>query len=183
MPPPEPKNPANWSPAEIQIECVKAREDFRQRRLVGPRVDYEAEFDALKSAVAFVVAKLPDILDGPDPSNVLAGIRADSNKFIALRYLMAPPVSEDDLDTLLNVRLSATLLRTNTALSKKFAALIGDGLDTKRFHWREYDTKPTNSAVRAAELATTVAAAIQRAQTKGVGNYKGTKFHSLSLRT
>ena len=104
MPPPEPKNLANWSPAEIQIECVKAREDFRQRRLVGPRVDYEAEFDALKSAVAFVVAKLPDILDGPDPSNVLAGIRADSNKFIALRYLMAPPVSEGDLDTLLNVR-------------------------------------------------------------------------------
>ncbi len=172
MPPPEPKSPANWTYAEIEAECASAREDFRQRRLVDPRVDYEAEFDAFKAAVAFVIQHLPEILSEAVPSALLADIRADTHKFIALRYLMAPPVSEDDLDTLLDARLSSKLLRTNPAVAKKFVTLIRLGLDTRRFPWLQRGTQPSSAAVKAAELATTVAAAIQRAQTKRRGDEK-----------
>ena len=172
MPPPEPKNPTHWTPAEIEIECANAREEFRQRRLVDPRVEYETEFDSLKTAVAFVIRCLPEILGGDNPSELLAGIRADTRKFIALRYLMAPPVSEDDLDTLLDVKLSSKLLRTNPEVSTRFAALIRAGLDTRRFPWLQRGTKPSSTAINAAELATTVAAAIQRAQTKRRGDEK-----------
>lgn len=172
MPPPEPKNPANWTSAEIETECANAREDFRQRRLVDPRVDYETEFDSFKTAVAFVIRCLPEILGADNPSDLLAEIRTDTHKFIALRYLLAPPVSEDDLDTLLDVKLSAKLLRTNPEVSKRFAALIKLGLDTRRFPWLQHGTRPSSTAIKAAELATSVAVAIQRAQTKRRGDEK-----------
>ena len=48
MPSPEPRKPANWSPAEIEIECARARGDFRLRRLDAPKIDYENEINSRK---------------------------------------------------------------------------------------------------------------------------------------
>ena len=166
MPAPTSKHPANWSEEEIRSDCVKAREDFRARRMSDPKADYEAEFDGAKKSVEFVISKLPDILREPAPTKLLGDIVSDQKRFIALRYLLAPPISEDDLDTLLDAKLSAKALNADAALAERFAALLRAGIDAKRFPWLSSGAKPAASAVKAAELATTVAAAIQRVQTK-----------------
>ncbi len=170
MPPPEPRKPANWSPAEIEFECARARADFRLRRLDAPKIDYENEFDAIKGAVEFVIAKLPELTRTAPSPELLAAICANPAKFTALRYLLAPPISEDDLDTLLDTKVSPTAIRKSATLAADLSALIKTGLDTKRFPWLKSDAKPAASAVKAANLATTVAAAIQRVQTRRRGD-------------
>jgi len=172
MPPPEPRLSANWSPAEIEIECAKAREDFRLRRLDTPKIDYENEFNAIQSAVEFVVAKLPELLGPTPPADLLASICADPAKYTALRYLLAPPVSEDDLETLLDAKVSPTAVKKSSKLAVDLADLIRIGIDVKRFPWLKSGAKPSASAIKAAKLATTVAAAIQRVQTKRRGDEK-----------
>lgn len=172
MPPPEPKKPANWSAEEIAAECLKAREDFRSRRISYPKADYEAAFDSAKGAVEFVIGKLPQLMGVADTPKLLEEICGDPARFTALRYLMAPPISEDDLDTLLDAKLSPAAIRKSPELARKLSALIKAGIDFKRFHWLKNDAKPAAAAVKAAELATTVAAAIQRVQTKRRGDEK-----------
>ena len=166
MPVPRPDHSAGWTEAEITEDCATAREAFRARRMSDPKADYEAEFNGAKKAVEFVIGKLPDILRKPAPTKLLGEIVADEKRFIALRYLLAPPISEDDLDTLLDTKLSVKALKSDVDLAERFAELIRTGVDAKRFPWLSSGAKPVASAIKAAELATTVAAAIQRVQTK-----------------
>ena len=51
----------------------------------------------------------------------------------ALRYLAAPPVSDDDLKTLAETKLSASALRSTPENAHRIAALVFHLLDPHRF--------------------------------------------------
>ncbi len=167
-----PKLAKEWTSAEIEADCVKAKADFRVRRTAGPLDDYLREFPSAKSAADNIVANLSRILAIPADQKLLASIVADQANFTALRYLAAPPISEDDLDTLLGSSLSATALRANATLADELVGLLKLSLDPKRFPWIATGKPPTATQLSAAKLASAVAAAIARVQTKRRGDEK-----------
>ena len=141
--------------------------------MAGPLNDYLSEFPSAKRAADDIVANLLHILATPADQELLANIVGDRAKFTALRYLVAPPISEDDLDTLLGSSLSATALRKDPVLANELVNLLTTSLDPKRFPWIVSGKPPTAVELGAAKLASAVAAAISRTQTKRRGDEKG----------
>lgn len=167
-----PKPAKEWTSAEIQADCARAKADFRTRRTAGPLNDYLLEFPTAKAAADNIVANLTRILATPADQSLLAKIVANPSKFTALRYLAAPPISEDDLDTLLGSSLSAKALRENAVLANELVSLLTASLDPKRFAWIAAGKRPTATELGAAKLASAVAAAIARVQTRRRGDEK-----------
>ena len=167
-----PKHAKEWTSAEVEADCVKAKADFRARRTAGPLNDYLAEFPSAQAAADNIVANLSRILAIPADQSLLASIVSDQPSFTALRYLAAPPISEDDLDTLLGSSLSARSLRANAALANELVGLLTLSLDPKRFPWIATGKRPTATQLGAAKLASAVAATIARVQTKRRGDEK-----------
>ena len=167
-----PKPAREWTSAEIQADCAHAKADFRVRRTAGPLNDYLLEFPTAKASADNIVGKLTHILATPADQSLLARIVADPAKFTALRYLAAPPISEDDLDTLLGSSLSATALQKDARLANELVSLLSASLDPKRFPWIAAGKRPTTTELGAAKLASAVAAAIARVQTRRRGDEK-----------
>lgn len=167
-----PRHAKEWTSAEIAADCAKAKADFRTRRTAGPLNDYLLEFPSTQAAADNIVANLARILATPADQDLLAKIVANPASFTALRYLAAPPISEDDLDTLLGSSLSATALRANAMLANELVSLLKLSLDPKRFPWIATGKRPTATQLGAAKLASAVAAAIARVQTKRRGDEK-----------
>ncbi len=167
-----PKPAREWTSAEIAEDCGKAKADFRARRRTGPLNDYLSEFPTAEKAADDVVANLSRILATPADQALLADIVANQAKFTALRYLVAPPISEDDLNTLLGSSLSATALRRSPELANELVNLLTLSLDPMRFPWIATGKLPTAPELGAAKLASAVAAAIARVQTKRRGDEK-----------
>lgn len=84
----------------------------------------------------------------------------------ALRYVAAPPISEDDLETL----AGDSLTPARVASDREFATAIRDVLravlDPKRFPWIGEGRNPTSAERNAAVLASTSLASAQEVQTK-----------------
>lgn len=159
-----------WTLEEIEADCSEAQGLFRLRRMGEPLEEYLAQFTASETAAEHVIDNLAEILQIPPNQELLAEIVANQSWLTALRYLTAPPVSEDDLDTLLTKKLSATALRRDEALARALVEVLKQTIDPKRFPWisREEgvpDQVATKEQLSAAKLATAVAATIQRVQT------------------
>ena len=150
-----------WTLDEIKADCVQAEQDFRLRRTSEPLEDYLAEFDTAKAAADAVIDQLPEILRHPTNQDLLARVVSDRDLGMALRYLAAPPISEDDLDTLLTVRVTGRALRADASLAEGLVNLIRETIDPMRFPWIRHDAEPTHAQLTAAKLASAVAATIQ----------------------
>lgn len=161
-----------WSIAEINADCIQAEQAFRLRRTSEPLEDYLAEFDTAKAAADDVIDRLPEILAEPANRDLLGKLTADRDLSTALRYLAAPPISEDDLDTLLSTKVTARAIRADPALAQGLVDLIRQTIDPKRFPWIRERVAPTKTQLNAAKLASAVAATIQRVQTKRRGDEK-----------
>ena len=126
---------------------------------------YLAEFAALETANSRLVATLARLLSEPVDPELVASLIRDKDLFTALRYLGAPPISEDDLETLIEDRLAWTVIRGDPKRADRIRDVIARILDPKRFPWVRDGRKPTKQEMRAAILASSVVAAAQRVQT------------------
>lgn len=117
-------------------------------------------------AVAGITMDLFDSLPAEDDSGADAQAGADAEllssivshklQFQALRALAAPPISEDDLDTLLDARVNKTAVRRNQALADDIGRLLLSALDPHRFPWVLQDRPPTEVERHTAIMATAV---------------------------
>lgn len=155
-----------WTIEEIQADCAEARRLFRVRRTEKPLEEYLAEYTSAKAAADELIGSLPRLLARPADSEFVAQLCSNQASFMALRYIAAPPISEDDLDTLLDARLSPTAIRNSPSLADALIALLRDTLDPRRFQWIVDGRSPSAEEVRTASVATAVATTIQRVQTK-----------------
>lgn len=97
----------------------------------------------------------PEETGGAD-AELLSGIVGHKLQFQALRALAAPPISEDDLDTLLDARVNKTAVRRHQALADEIGRLLLAALDPHRFPWVLQGREPTESERRTAIMATAV---------------------------
>lgn len=160
-----PKHARRWTIEEIAKDARRATEIFRERRLGEPKERYLKAFELLEAANRTLMGSLARLKERPVDAGWVAKLIADENLRIALRYLGAPPISEDDLKTLTGDSLAPTLIRNNPARAAQICDVILKILDPKRFPW-VYEGRPAKREELArALLASTVVAAAQRVQT------------------
>ncbi len=155
-----------WSAAQIAADAQISRDDFRQRRMGEPLQKYLEAFTRLEIANRRIIGGLAALLADPVDSVALAAVMKDKDLLTALRYIGAPPVSEDDLETL----SGDTLTSARVLASPEFAVAVRDVLrailDPKRFPWIAARRAPSTRERDAAILASTVLASSQEVQTK-----------------
>jgi hypothetical protein len=160
-----PNGARKWTPQEIVADVATARDLFRQRRLGEPMQRYLEAFDALDRANRKLTPKLADLFADPVDADLVASFVRDDDLLTALRYLAAPPISQDDLETLSGEKLSWTRIRSAPEKAKAVRDIIVAILDPKRYPWTKERRKPTKAELEKAVLAATVAASSQRVQT------------------
>lgn len=152
--------PTLETPEQIQDDCRQARAEFRSRRLLDPLKDYNGVYPEATDAAALVIDSLDRVLATPAHAVVnaelLASIVGHKLQFQALRALAAPPISEDDLDTLLDASVNKTAVRKNQALADEIGRLLYAALDPKRFPWVQEGREPTDAERQTAIMATAV---------------------------
>jgi len=161
-----PKGTRKWTSKEITNDCIKAKEDFRRRRLDEPKVNYLRSFREFEKATASTINKFNALFSRSIKPSVLAASIKDRHLFDALRYIGAPPISKDDLKTLSESKLSWTKIEKNRDEAKRILKIIRRTIDPKRFPWIVKRRKPKRNEKKAAILATTVVVAVQRIQTQ-----------------
>lgn len=172
---PNSKEPKVWSTDELATEAQKALEEFVDRRLKEPGGKYATQVRARRKAII----RLFKILSGVDPTKpnpeVVRSIVLNEDLFAALRYVAAPPVSEDDLGVLVTrkiVPLSKTAIRESDELTLKVLALLCRLADPFRFPWVAAKRTPSPRELRAAVQMTTILHASQALQTERRGHGK-----------
>ena len=84
----------------------------------------------------------------------------------AFRYLAAPPISFDDLKTLINApRLSPSALEKDPRLKRAVVDTVRSVLDSRRFPWVEAKRNPTEAERHAAIVASAALLASSRVAT------------------
>lgn len=161
-----PKGARKWTTAEIRKDVARARSLFRERRVGEPREKYLEAFQVIERANRTLTPQLTRIFSDPLDTDLLVSIVKDRELLSAFRYLAAPPVSEDDLETLSGARLAWTQIKASGAKAKAVRDVIAAILDTKRFAWLRERRNPTKHEIEAAILASSVVASAQRVQTE-----------------
>ena len=162
---PFPRLARKWTLEEITADAAIARDNFRRRRFGEPMDQYLKAYEALERANIDLVSQLPKIFQDPVDAVFVSELIRDEDMRTALRYLGAPPISEDDLKTMIGSSLAWTLIRRDPQRATAIRDVIAQILDPKRFPWVATGRLPTRDEEQAAILASTVAAAGQRVQT------------------
>ena len=168
-----PRHARYWQAADVSADVVAARDEFRSRRLGEPLARYLAAFDAARSAHAELIVGLEGAL-ALDAAGValLARLWGTDEGRTAYRYLAAPPISEDDLETLAEAKLAARSARPGDPALGRLADVMRTTLDPRRFPWVAQARPPTQAELAAAILASTTLAATQRVHTLRRGDEK-----------
>ncbi len=157
------KSPPIWTENELDHERVRALEHFRQVRLTEPLELYLELFDEYQGVVEEVLEQTVDLGRLRDEAVDLLG---DERKLEVIRYLSGPPVSEDDLKTLIRAQsLAASRFESDPALLDRLVTFIQDWHDRRRFPWLNESWEPSEHDRNAAILATTALIAMRRIET------------------
>lgn len=171
--PPSRALPELASLERIQDDCREARAEFRSRRLLDPLKDYNSVYPEAVEAATRVIDALDRLLVGPGigragqtmdlfgevhgaDAELLSAIVGHKLQCQALRALAAPPISEDDLDTLLDARVNKTAVRKHQVLADEIGRLLLAALDPHRFPWVLQRRAPTESERHTAIMSTAV---------------------------
>ena len=129
-------------------------EIFRDERLSEAREDYSSHFNEAQSAVEDLLELSTDLATLTQTGGSAV---ADAGYLEALRYLAAPPVSFDDLETLSGV--------AGRDFENQWPIVVGTILalvDTHRFPWVVDGREPTEAERRAAVVSTAAQIAARR---------------------
>jgi hypothetical protein len=151
-----------WTAEELQQESLRSIEVFRKRRIEEPLEEYLEAFDEYQSIVEDLLESTVDLSKLDDQ---LIQVVTDPNLLEALRYMVGPPISQDDLKTVAEAVLTPSRLRANHAMAKNIAQVVLNGLDRRRFPWVMDGRDPTEAERSAAVLASAALMATSRVQT------------------
>lgn len=159
--------------AEIEDDVAIGKADFRARRLGEPLQRYLDAFDAAHPVLAPLIDSL-DVALSPEPLSheLLRDLWRSEEGKTAFRYLGAPPISADDLETLANATLGPRALDGDAAAARRLLDVMRVIADPRRFPWLARARPPRAQELHAAKLASTVLVASQRVQTLRRGDEK-----------
>lgn len=155
--------PPRWPNTRLDTDRAKATEIFREERLTEPLEAYLDVFESYRDAFDELLETTVDLTQLAD--NAIE-VLTDGALLEAVRYLAAPPISEDDLVTLAEApSLAAKVIKADPKLAKRIIATVLDGLDRRRFPWVTENREATEQERASAVLASTALLATQRVNT------------------
>ena len=158
--------PIRWTVQQLGEDAARGRDRFRAERLEESLELYTGFFDAFVPIFDRLLDQIEQLVEHePDP-DVLAEVMADDDTKMAFRYLTAPPISEDDLMTLADAKLSPTALRREPDSARRVRDTVLHILDPKRFPWIAQGRGPRDAERMIATVASATLAATQKVQTK-----------------
>jgi hypothetical protein len=159
-------SPIRWSAEQLTADALLARNLFRRERLEEPLENWKRSFEehvkefrslleehGLAALANFSAQKITEIFNAR-----LEG---------ALRYLAGPPISEDDLQVLVEAAspVNATLLSRNPEVANRVVEILIRTVDPKRFPWIAEHREPNESEKDAAILASAALLTAQKIAT------------------
>lgn len=156
------QQPPVWTEKELTTDLEISIEKFRKSRLEEP---LEAYLEAMDDARGDVEELLESTVDLAELSERAKEILVNAKHLRALRYLSGPPVSSDDLKTLVGSKVSAAAVAKDPKLPALVVSILRDGFDRNRFPWLAEEREPTESEKYAAILATAALMASQETTT------------------
>jgi hypothetical protein len=153
--------PRRWTRDELRAERDRAEELFRdERRNEGPRA-FEERYRLAEPAVRAALEATGDLLN-------LSGelFIADPGAWQVLRYFCAPPISEEDLWTLVGRKFKSVPASAANATAEALRGV----LDSIRFPWLKTRRTPTEAEREAAVLATSGLVAYEKLRTARRGS-------------
>ena len=152
---------------------MASRTEFRRRRLGEPLQRYLDAFDATDAVLGPLLGRLNELFgDDASAKEILSELWRSDEGRTAFRYLGAPPISNDDLQTLSEAKLGTRALEGDGAAAARLLDVMKVIADPRRFPWLASGRQPTSAEVQAARLATAVLMASQRVQTLRRGDEK-----------
>lgn len=149
--PTSPVQPPHWSDEQLTAELTKAIDAFREVRMQEPLEDFLQIADNYTSVIEDLIE---DSIDLTALEERALGYITDPAKFIVLRYLVSPPISEDDLETLVRSKFSGKALSSDPAAVHRIVDTILLGLDRNRFPWVHEQRESTDEERRFAAMST-----------------------------
>ncbi len=159
-----------WNSQQLDADRMLAIEMFRKERLEEPTEEFSERFAQAQAVMEDLLEATVDLTDvSPHALSILTG-RASHDAF---RYIAGPPISIDDLKTLVDTNsISRKTLVGNPGLLQRLIETVFAGLDRGRFPWiierREPDPAERSAAILASAtlLATQGVATNRRTQGK-----------------
>ena len=164
-------DPPRWTTAEFDEQRELAREIFRSQRLNESQGIYSDTF-------AQCLEYVNDLLDKTDHLSRLQArsgtsafdpelldVLASPDLLEALRYVVGPPVSADDLAELADTTLASGVLLSDPDASGRVVSTIVQGLDPMRFPWIGQGRQADDQERTAAAIATASLMATRRVET------------------
>ena len=164
--------PPHWSSVQLRADAAFAREVFRTERLSEPLELYTQFFDTFLPIFDDLIDQFEQLAGAEFDPGILASVMADPDTKMAFRYLAGPPISEDDLMTLANAKLSPTALRSDPAAAESVRDTVLHILDPNRFPWVAEGRVPRDTERTIATVASATLAAAQKIQTQRRGDAK-----------
>lgn len=150
--------PPRWTEDELRASCELEAASFRAvRNREGPVAFREAFDDALLEVTA-ALSKTRNLRDLPGGAVFVS----EPDRLEAFRYFCGPPISEEDLWTMVG---GSKFKRVPASLSADVAEALAASLDPVRFPWIALDRDPTQQEYDRAEFATAILMAARKVST------------------
>jgi hypothetical protein len=166
------QQPRQWTADELSADATAAAAAFRRQRLDEPLELYSRFFEAFCPVFRSLVERLPALRAG---EGLLSQLLAEDDGRTAFRYLGAPPISEDDLKTLAESRLSPAKLCRDADEARRVRETVLHIIDPHRFPWVREDRSPVGDEVERAVIASAALVATKKVETSRRTNAKKTQ--------
>lgn len=160
-----------WTSEEFDEQRELARQIFRSQRLNESQGVYSETFAQCLQYINELLDKTDDLSRLQPRQSVssihpgLLEVLGNPELLEALRYVVGPPISADDLAELADTSLAASVLRDDSDASVRVVATIAQGLDPKRFPWVGKGRGADDNERTAAAIATAALMATRRVET------------------
>lgn len=155
--------PIVWTDEQLDEQRLVAIELFRSRRIEEPLEQYLANFDESQGTVEEL---LESTIDLSDLNSRLVEVLTAPKLLEAFRYLVGPPISDDDLQVVAEAALSRQRLMNDPEMVARIRQVVLSGLDRRRFPWVIEGREPTEAERQAAVIASAALIATRRLETR-----------------
>lgn len=156
------QQPVVWTREQLADALRSAKAHFRDERLAEPHEQYLDRYDKAHAAVERIFDITDDLTDLHSQPGV---VLADPELVDAARYLASPPISRDDLETIADYSMAATLVAREHKRALALVDVIASGLDERRFPWIKEQRAPDTGERKAAIMATAAMLAFRQVET------------------
>lgn len=151
-----------WSREQLEADRLRAIERFRTERMEEPLEEYLTHFATVQALLEDLIETTVD-LEQLDEQALT--VLSDSNLLEGVRYLTGPPISIDDLKTLVASSSINHQALKNPDLVRRLLQVIHAQLDRRRFPWVHEGREPTMAERDAAILSSAALMATRRTET------------------